>query len=344
MPVKKILEYKLKGERNISSRKPLALGNRLIVAFNFDKKGFVAGKVICFNKHDFSIFWEYDYPFIINNILLKGENSLLVCCMDGKLIDLNPENGRVLYHYNLEMDRCGQSSSIVENYIVAGGVQRTTLTNCFDLKTKSLKWSYNNGGHSFAPLIKNHRVIQATENNIRSLDLNSGKLIWEAKEKDAYFFEPISIGEMIAVGAYGSLYIYDFNKGKLLHKIKTGTKQAIRHIIAENDKLYFGESSGLFYAYQIRQKKNLLGRLKLVSTRLWHCKSNGSIESVPAIHGNSVLFMNDDNKLISLDKKTGAENWKFNTKGAAGISGITTDGEDIYISVRKGYVYKLNEE
>jgi outer membrane protein assembly factor BamB len=146
MPVKKILEYKLKGERNISARKPRILGDRLFVAFNFDKKGFVAGKIICLDKNNFSVFWEYDYPFIINNILLKNKNSLLVCCMDGKLIDLNTDNGSEIANYNLEMDRCGDSSSIVANHIVAGGVQRTTLTNCFDLSTQSLKWSYNNGG------------------------------------------------------------------------------------------------------------------------------------------------------------------------------------------------------
>ncbi|WP_340200927.1 PQQ-binding-like beta-propeller repeat protein [Ascidiimonas sp. W6] len=344
MPVIKILEYKLKGERNISSRIPLIIGDRLYVAFNFDKKGFVAGKVMCLDKNNFSIFWEYDYPFIINNLLLKNKNSLLVCCMDGKLIDLNTNNGSVISAYNLEIDRCGQSSSIVENHIVVGGVQRTTLTNCFDLTTKSLKWSYNNGGHSFAPLIKNDRVIQCTENKIRSLDLNSGKLIWEAKEKNAYFFNPISIHEMIVVGGYGFIYIYDFNNGKLLHKIKTGIEKSIRSIIAENDKLYFGESSGLFYAYEITQKKNLFGRLKLNSKKLWHYKSNGSIESIPAINGNSVLFINDYNKLICLDKKNGSENWKFNTKGEAGISGIAIDGEDIYVSVSKGYIYKLNEK
>lgn len=339
-----LLEFKLKGERNISSRKPLIMGELLFVPFIFDKKGFVASKIICLSKNSFEVVWEYDYPFVINNILKSTNSNLLVCCMDGKLNEHNPDNGELLNTFELEMHRCGQSSVIQNSKIVVGGIQGTKKTNCLDLATQSIKWSFDNGGHSYHPLIKNDRVYQCTENNIRCLELNSGDLIWEATEKNTYIFNPVALNEMVVVGGHGLINIYDSNKGKLLHQINTGIRKSIRAIITENNTLYFGDSSGLFYAYEIKEKRNLLGRLKVYSKQLWKFESKGSIESSPIINGESVLFINDDSKLICLDKHFGENKWNFNTKGEAGISGITIEGEDIYLSVGKGYVYKLNEK
>ncbi|GAB1856112.1 hypothetical protein MHTCC0001_09470 [Flavobacteriaceae bacterium MHTCC 0001] len=343
MKAKKLLEYKLKGERNISSRKPLIIGERLFVVFIFDKKGFVASKIICLNKNNFDVQWEYDYPFVINNILKSTTNNLLVCYMDGKLKEFNPKNGDLLNTFELEMDRCGQASIIEENKIVVGGVQGTKLTNCFDLLSHSIKWSFDNGGHSYIPLIKENKVYQCTENKIRCLELSTGNLIWEAYEKSTYIFNPVFLNGIIVVGGHGLINIYDSKNGKRLHQIKTGVRESIRAIITENNTLYFGDSSGLFYAYKIHHKKNLFGTLKINSKQLWNFKSKGSIESLPLTNGKSVLFINDDNKLICLDKETGKNIWDFNTKGEAGISGITIENENIYLSVGKGYVYKLNE-
>jgi outer membrane protein assembly factor BamB len=343
-PIKKILEYKLKGERNITTRKPIVFDDKVFVVYIFDKQGSSSSKVICLDKNTFDVFWEYEYSFVINNILLSNEQNLLVCCMDGKLIELNPDNGNSNSTYELEMERCGQTSEIEGNNIVMGGVQGTKSTNCFDLSSKLIKWTFDNGGHSYIPLIKSGKVYQCTEKKIRCIELGSGNLIWETKEESTYIFNPISFNEMVIVGGHGLINIYDCNKGKLLHQIKTGVRESIRAIIKENDTLYFGDSSGLFYAYKITKSKNLLGKLKINSEQLWNFESKGGIESNPLINGESILFINDDNKLISLNKETGENKWSFNTKGEAGISGITINGKDIYLSVGKGYLYKLNDK
>ncbi|UXX79185.1 PQQ-binding-like beta-propeller repeat protein [Reichenbachiella carrageenanivorans] len=344
MKASKLLEFKLKGERNISSRKPLIIGERIYVPFIFDKKGFVASKMVCLNKNDFEVKWEYDYPFVINNILESTNGNVLICCMDGKLNELKSQNGELVSTLELEMDRCGHSSAISDNRIVIGGVQGTKKMNCLDLDSQSIKWSFDNGGHSYIPLISNEKVYQCTEKLIRCLELNTGKLIWEATEENTYIFNPISFNELIVVGGHGLINIYDSNKGKLLHQIETGIRESIRAIISDNNNLYFGDSSGVFYAYEINEKKNLLGKRSIQSKELWRFESNGSIESLPKIVGESILFMNDDNKLICLNMRSGESNWSFNTKGEAGISSIITDEENIFLSVGKGYLYKLKEE
>lgn len=295
------------------------------------------------NKNDFEVKWEYDYPFVINNILEATNGNVLVCCMDGKLNELNPENGELLAMLELEMDRCGQSSAISNNRIVIGGVQGTKKTNCLDLESQSIKWSFDNGGHSYGPLISNEKVYQCTERMIRCLELNTGKLLWEAEER-TYIFNPIPLNELIVVGGHGIINIYDSNNGKLLHQIETGIRESIRAIIAYNNALYFGDSSGVFYAYEIHEKKNLLGNKSIQSKELWRFESQGSIEGLPKIIGASIMFINNDNKLICLDMRSGKSKWSFNTKGEAGISSIVADDGYILLSVGKGYVYKLKDQ
>jgi len=344
MKAKKLLEYKLKGERNISSRKPLIIGNKLFVIFIFDKKGFSASNVTCLDKNNFDILWVYSYPFVINNILKSNSDNVFVCCMDGKLLELNQTNGELINSFDLDMDRCGQSSDIVDNKLVFGGVQGTKITACFEINPFQRIWTFENGGHSYIPLISDDKVYQCTEKNIRCLDIKSGKIIWEAFEESTYIFNPTSYKDMVAVGGHGLVNIYNSQNGKQMNQIKTEVRESIRAIIYENNIIYFGDSSGNFYAYKIYQKKNILGKHKTISEPLWKYDTNGAIESTPVFYSDKIMFINDDNKLTCLDKTSGKLNWDFNTKGEAGISGISVEDEFIFTSIGKGYVYKLIEE
>ena len=149
---------------------------------------------------------------------------------------------------------------------------------------------------------------------------------------------------MLVVGGHGLVNFYNDQNGKLLHQIETGVRESIRAIIHEENTIFFGDSAGYFYAYKISQHANASGEMEANAEILWKYTSNGGIESTPIIKGNHVLFINDDNKLISLDKASGELKWEFNTKGKAGISGIITADDMIYTAVEKGYVYKLIEE
>ena len=146
----------------------------------------------------------------------------------------------------------------------------------------------------------------------------------------------MKVKDAIVVGGHGLINFYNSQNGTLLHQIKTDVAESIRAIICENDIIYFGDSSGNFYAYKIDSIRNQ-------SEILWKYVTNGSIESDPIINGENVLFINDDNKLICLDKASGNLNCKFNTKGKAGISGVVVENGIIYTSVGKGYAFKLNE-
>ena len=337
MKAKKLFEYKLKGERNISSRRPLLIGNRLFVSFIFDKSGFVASKVICLNTDSFEQLWEYDYAYVINNLLVSSNQTVLVCSMGGKMMELNPKNGELMQTHEFEMDGNGASSQIVNNKVVVGGVQRTSVTNCYDLSSTQLKWSFDNGGHSYRPLIHDNKVFQCTERHINCLDFETGEPIWKATEERTYIFNPVAIDQIIIAAGHGLLNFYDSQNGELLHQIETGIRESIREIVVMDNFIYFGDSSGKCYCFKITSTPQVSSEL------IWEQQTDGGIESAPAFFKEDILFINDNKKLLSLNRVSGELNWTFNTKGEAGISGILVDGEDIYLSVGKGFAYKINE-
>lgn len=339
----KIHEYKLKGKRNISARQPLLVGNRLIVLFIYDEKGRVFSRVICFDAGTFDIEWEYDYDFVINNIVLSPQQSLLLACMDGKIEELNLENGQLLHTIDLGLSRSGAVSNVANGQVVVAGVQGSKETVCVNLENREVVWRFDNGGHSYLPLIVENKVYQCTERQLNCLDLNSGTALWSHREETTYIFNPVAFHELILVGGHGLLNVYHANDGTLLHQIQTNVREGIQRIQTDGDRIYFGDTLGKYYCYQIEREKN--GNAIAVNSKLiWEHETKGEIESVPAFLNSTVLFVNNDNKLINLDKETGVLNWKFNTKGEGRTSGVLVADEMIYVAVSKGQVYKLKEK
>ncbi|MGB0431229.1 MAG: PQQ-binding-like beta-propeller repeat protein, partial [Bacteroidia bacterium] len=82
---------------------------------------------------------------------------------------------------------------------------------------------------------------------------------------------------------------------------------------------------------------------RLIAKKEWSFKAKGGIQGSYAIKGDSIYFLSDGKELISLNRINGDLNWEFNTKGEAGVSGVTIDNEEIYIACGNGYVYKLKE-
>ncbi len=340
MKLRKQLEYKLKGERNISSRRPIVLGERLIAHFIYDKKGFTESRIVCLDRDSFKVLWEYKYPFVVNNAVVSG-NQLWLSCMDGWLIELDPETGQELARIELGLEKCGQCSHIQGDRLVIGGVQGSRSTLCVNLASRAVEWSFDNGGHSYIPLIVDDRVYQCTERTIRCLGLNSGQLLWEASEEGSYLFNPARVDDWVAVGGHGLVNVYDAGSGRLLQRIETGVRKQIWAIRAEGRVMYFGDSSGLFYAYELVARSGPRGEQMLDAERLWCFESKGAIESLPEVYGDFVLLLNDDGKLICLDRHSGEPLCSLNTKGEAGISGVTIEGEGIFVSVGRGNAYRV---
>lgn len=343
MKANKILEYKASGKTNISARKPVIIGQFIYTAYLFNEHGKTASQIICLDKNTFELRWEYYYPFVINNLAQVNSTNLMVCCMDGKLLELDSSDGTLIRTINLHMLRCGASSDIVDDKLIVGGVQGTTLTACFNFNTGKQEWSFSNGGHSYTPLVSENKAYQCTENIIHCFDFNSGELLWKAQNKKNYLFNPIQVDNLIVVGGHGIINCYHTKKGRLVLQIKLPTTGLVRSIMHHDNCLYFGDSTGGFYAYSLVQQKSITGRISAHAELLWSINTYEAIENIPVVLNNKIFFANNDNKLFCFNKANGDLLWKFNTQGKAGISGVVIEDNYLYTAVGNGYIYKLQE-
>ncbi|MBS1532281.1 MAG: PQQ-binding-like beta-propeller repeat protein [Bacteroidetes bacterium] len=73
----------------------------------------------------------------------------------------------------------------------------------------------------------------------------------------------------------------------------------------------------------------------------WRFKTNGYVNSSPAIEGDHIYFGSADSNLYCLDIKTGSLLWKFTTGGAVGSSPAIESGT-VYFGSHDGKFYALN--
>lgn len=143
MKIKKLKEYKLKGKRRISPRNQIIIGDNLYSAFIFDKGDTSNSRIICLDICTFEEKWTYDYDFIINKIMKSPiSNNIVSVCMDGRVEEIDLLEGQLIKEIDLNVNRCGFPSVIVDNKIVTGGIQGSTQTTCIDLKDFKIEWEF----------------------------------------------------------------------------------------------------------------------------------------------------------------------------------------------------------
>ena len=343
MKLKKITEYKLKLKRNITPRNLLIIDDHLYIAFIFDQEGWINSRIICLDVEGFEERWSYDYPFIVNTIQKSPlSDNIISVCMDGIIEEIDSVEGVLLESFSLNVHRCGFSSSIVDNKVVVGGIQGSKLTTCFDLKEADINWTFDTGGHSYNPLIVEKRVYQCTENYLRCLDFDNGKLIWQAYEESTYLFNSEIFQGIVLASGHGLINFYSIIDGTLIYQIKTGVPGsggAIRHITCIDEFIYFSDSADVMYCYKIlKLSKSFEIDIKLV----WTYQSNGAIASKAKVYKNYLIFTHANKELLVLDRITGQLVASSKLKASAETSDLLVqDNGAIYLAYEKGYVNKF---
>jgi len=335
MKIKTLQEYRLKGERNNKPRQPIIWEDKLYVVFVYDKKGFVESKIQCLSLDKFELIWEYQHNHVINNILISTHNTLVASCMDGQICCFDLNNGQQIWGFTTQESNIGPVSNEFDKKIVFSGIQaRATSTWCLDIKDGKEVWKQPNSGHSYIPAIHNGLIYNSIANDLFCLSLEDGLIKWSHHEPKTYLFNPKVFENFVLAYGHGLINFYDLSSGQLKMAIDTGEQSSIREVIMDKGNIYFGDEKGFFYCYQISSPQETK----------WKFKSNAGIQTVPVIKGENVMFLNDDSKLIVLDKNTGALNFEMKLKGAGNVSGITLANNSIYFSCGGGYVYECKEE
>ena len=337
--------YKLKGERNVSARKPLIHVGKLFVIFTYDKKGFTESRLQCLDATSLRLVWEYVHGHVLNNIVLSEANTILCSGMDGTVQSFDPDSGEIAWTFKTEESNTGAISNVYNQRAVVSGIQAgSRSTWCLDTVSGQVIWHIPNAGHAYTSLLADNSVFFCIGHNIYSVALEDGASQWEAHEPDTYLFNPKQVSNFIVVGGHGKFNLYDHKSGELKASTETDTRAAIREVLPDRDNtLYFGDEAGYFYCYYLHDERSLPGEEGMVAINFWRYRAKGGVSGSPAVVGDRLYFLSDDHRLIALDKYSGTLRWEFYTKGKANISGVTAVGENLYAACGNGYVYRLVE-
>jgi outer membrane protein assembly factor BamB len=165
-----------------------------------------------------------------------------------------------------------------------------------------------------SPLVHDGTVyVGSSDGHLYALDAKDGKLAWAWRTGGMVHSSPALAGNNVVVGSWdGAVYALDAKTGEQRWRHQTGVEQKVSVNLGiqaspavDGDTVYVGSRDGFLYALDAGS-----GQPK------WRYDGNGSwIVGTPAVDGDSVYVgTSDTGLLLALDKRTGRERYRFETK------------------------------
>ncbi|QQS36053.1 MAG: PQQ-binding-like beta-propeller repeat protein [Ignavibacteriales bacterium] len=258
--------------------------------------------------------------------------SVIFGSLDASLYSLNTETGNLNWKFKTNGEI--RSTVCVDNekiFLVCGD----GLLYSINKNNGTLNWTFKTDGeqtykyYGYADYFKSSPVLfndavyfGSGDGNIYSINSTSGKLIWKFKTGDVVHSTPVIYNGKLFAGSFdGFVYAIDVNTGELIWKFKSvgqrffpkGEMQG--NPVVANNLVYIGSRDYNLYAIDADEG---------------YCHWNKQFPKGWALAlsvYDSVLYAgaSDDDVMISINGKTGQENWRtnvnFNTFGAPAFGG-----------------------
>lgn len=309
--------------------------------------------------------WQYSLYSTVSASPVVAGNHLLVAAENGNLyaFDLIHKQRSWLYH---------TEAGIASTPAVANGnayfLSRDGFFYALELATGKLLWRFaTRGEQRFAavggfglpkalgpipdpwdfylssPLVQDNKVyFGSSDHHVYALDATTGKLIWSFKTDDMVHSSPAYANNKIFIGTWGTkLYALDAQTGNTLWHFQGKVdpeRYAMQGITAspsvDNDTVYIGARDGFFYALNMQD-----GALK------WSYDAASSwVLSTAAVDQNHVYFATSDTGLlIALDKKTGKESYRADTRLWTYSSPLLINNQFVVIGTMSGELYAFDK-
>jgi eukaryotic-like serine/threonine-protein kinase len=165
-----------------------------------------------------------------------------------------------------------------------------------------------------SPLVHDGKVyVGSSDGHLYALDAKDGKLAWAWRTGGMVHSSPALAGNNVVVGSWdGAVYALDARTGEQRWRHQTGVEQKVSVNLGiqaspavDGDTVYVGSRDGFLYALDAAS-----GQPK------WRYDAHGSwVVGTPAVDGDSVYVgTSDTGLLLALDKRTGRERYRFETK------------------------------
>lgn len=273
---------------------------------------------------------------------VKLGRYVFVGSVGGTFYAFEADTGRLVWQKE-SPGKFKSSPCLFENRIYIGNTDN--LLRCMDASTGRIVWTHDTGNDlDSSPCVIDGRLYIAGENgNVRALDPRTGSLIWKTfvgglgegsllGSNGSETSPAIADGELYGANYDGELYSLDLATGEKRWVAHTGD-DTDASIVIHDDFVYAGaqERAPLLYCFARKDGQEV-----------WRYAGNpAGYWSTPAIAENRLHVGGEDGVLHTLDPKSGAVLWTFQTGDGIWSSPAVVDGKVIFGS-RDFHLYCLD--
>lgn len=267
--------------------------------------------------------WLYHAGGGIGSTPAVADGKVFILSRDGRIHAVDAASGAPLWTFRTQGEAVFSAIGMYGAPLDAG-----PLTDPWDFYLSS-------------PLVHAGRVyVGSSDQRVYALDAASGKLAWTFRTGGMVHSSPALAGPNIVVGSWdGAVYALDAASGEERWRFQTRTEQKASVMLGvqaspstDGDTVYIGARDAHLYALDA-----VSGALK------WRYDAQGSwIVGTAAQDRDSVYVgSSDTNVLLALDKRSGRERFRFDTKAWTYASPLRVGGA-VVAATMKGELHALD--
>jgi outer membrane protein assembly factor BamB len=309
--------------------------------------------------------WQYSLFSQVSASPVVAGGQLFVAAENGNLYSFNLDNKQFNWLYHTE-------AGIASTPVVAGGriyfLSRDGFFYALEQATGKRLWRFATGGEArFAavggyglpaamgpvpdpwdfylssPLVHNGKVyFGSSDHHLYALDASSGELIWSFDAGDSIHSSPVYANNKIFFGTWGTrLYAVNAETGLEAWHFQGGVDREYSVMLGitaapavDTTAVYIGARDGFVYA--LRQTDGVT---------LWRYDAAGSwVLSTAAIDEKNIYVGTSDTGLfLALDKKTGKEKYRADTRLWTYSSPVLVQNRYAFIGTMAGELYGFDK-
>jgi outer membrane protein assembly factor BamB len=209
-------------------------------------------------------------------------------------------------------------------------------------------WTFESGGPVWGAAVANslNVFIGSTDGNLYALSQVSGEKLWSYQAGGPIFSRPLyHDNEIYFLSDDGILHKLDAETGKLIWSFDTGGKSWQRKLPIDENPGWDTAISGATVFGNTIYVGSADGHLYAIDKKngaeYWRFKTGGPVHSIPVAADGKVLFGSYDHHVYALNAETGELSWKFDTGQMIVSSPAYVNGK-VMIGSRSADLYALN--
>lgn len=299
------------------SASPVVAGEQLFVAAE-------NGNLYSFNLNERKFNWLYHTEAGIASTPVVVDGCIYFLSRDGFFYALEQATGKRLWRF---------ATGGEARFATIGGYYLPT-----DMGPVPEPWDF----YLSSPLVHNGKVyFGSSDHHLYALDALSGELVWSFDAGDSIHSSPVYANNKIFFGTWGTrLYAVNADTGLEAWHFQGGTDaygimQGMTAAPAVDDTaVYIGARDGFVYALQ-----------QTDGTSLWRYNAAGTwVLSTAAVDEKNIYVGTSDTGLfLALDKKTGAEKYRADTRLWTYTTPLLVQNRYAFVGTMAGELYGFDK-